>query len=97
MQIHEPSPISAERTNSTLNPGTTPIDSAAVALRGLKTPPHGSAPSSPRLTTLVQAESSNSKVRHPLWSFGQLTQLVSDKMNWLPFLYLSSRTAMMPA
>src|SRR2546430_2629537 len=60
MQIHEPWPISDECSSSTLNPGNTVRDSAAVALATFRTSPHGWSPYLPRLIALGQEASSNS-------------------------------------
>src|SRR5437879_3419256 len=77
MQIQEPSPTSAECTNSTLKPGKTVSDSAGVAWGAFNTSPQGWSPSFPRLTALVQAASLKSRSRQPCSSLSELSQVVS--------------------
>src|SRR2546422_1839200 len=98
MQIQEPSPNCAECSNSTLNPGNTVSDSAAVAGGVLSTSPHGWSPSFPWIAALLHDLSSTVSTRQLSWVSFELSQLLSVVINSLCFLLsLSSSETRTPA
>src|SRR5260221_14017077 len=86
IQIQEPSPNCAEWSNSTLNPGNTVRDSAAVAGGVLSTSPHGWSPSFPWIAALVHDFSAKASSRQLSRPSLELSQLASVVMNSLCFL-----------
>ena len=81
MQIHEPSPVSADLSNSALKPGNTVSDSAGVACGAPSTLPQGATPICPKLTAGFQSLAAKLTAAQPFVSTAELSQLLSVTMN----------------